>query len=451
MALLILLLSIGLAQAYEIPAVKYTRSNSSRRSLDLGVKGCGISFGNSPRWTGLRLNLVDRRVERVTGINLTFWKPGRNPDAVINGIAAGLVAPMGNEINGISLGGLAVVAESSISGISVGGLAVVSDGSLSGISIGGLASVTEGSTSGISVGGLAAVSEGSLSGISVGGLASVTEGSTSGISVGGLAAVSEGSLSGISIGGLASVVNGGTSGIALGGLANVANNDVSGIMVSGLANVVNGDFTGISISGLAAVTAGGSSGIALSGGAIVSKSDISGITIGGIGFLYTPESRREDNEYDFNLSYAGIKAENARWLVLHGIDIGIEEKLRGLGAAGISVRAGSIRGAALASVFVKAHDLRGFSAGAVNYFDEYQVGLSIGIVNYAQRLNGIQLGLINIAKNNASPSGCFRSSTRTSNEKARRREPGHWSPGCLRTPFLRDNPVTSGAPSSSSR
>jgi hypothetical protein len=367
---LVCLLCAGLAQAYEIPAVKYTRSNSSRRSLDLGVEERGISFGNSPRWSGLRLNLVDRHVERVTGLNLTFWMPGRNPDAVISGIAAGLLAPMGNEINGISLGGLAVVAESSISGISVGGLAVVS--------------------------------EGGLSGISVGGLASVIEGGTSGISMGGLAAVSEGGLSGISVGGLASVVNGGTSGIALGGLANVANNDVSGIMVSGLANVVNGDFTGISISGLAAVTADGFSGIALSGGAVVSRADISGITMGGIGFLYTRDSRREDDEFNFSLSYAGIKAENARWLVLHGIDIGIEEQLKGLGAAGISVRAGSIRGAALASVLVKARDLRGFSAGAVNYFDEYQAGLSIGIVNYAQRLNGIQLGLINIAKNNAS-------------------------------------------------
>jgi hypothetical protein len=47
--------------------------------------------------------------------------------------------------------------------------------------------------------------------------------------------------------------------------------------------------------------------------------------------------------------------------------------------------------------------MEGFSAGAVNYFEDYQVGLSIGIVNIAQELNGIQLGLINIAKNNRSP------------------------------------------------
>jgi len=74
---------------------------------------------------------------------------------------------------------------------------------------------------------------------------------------------------------------------------------------------------------------------------------------------------------------------------------------RGPRHRGITVRAGSIAGAALASVLVKAHDIRGFSAGAVTYFDECQVGLAIGIVNYAERLNGIQLGLVNIAKNQA--------------------------------------------------
>jgi len=89
LALFVCLLSTGLAQANEIPAEEYTPSKGCCRSLDLGVNGYGISFGNSARWSGLRFNLVDRRVERVTGINLTFWKPGRNPDAVINGIALG--------------------------------------------------------------------------------------------------------------------------------------------------------------------------------------------------------------------------------------------------------------------------------------------------------------------------------------------------------------------------
>ena len=45
----------------------------------------------------------------------------------------------------------------------------------------------------------------------------------------------------------------------------------------------------------------------------------------------------------------------------------------------------------------------GFSVGAVNYYEGLQVGFTIGILNYAEQLNGVQLGLINIAKNNSSP------------------------------------------------
>lgn len=37
----------------------------AQTSLDLGVEGFGISIGNSRRWNGLRINLVDHEVEEV--------------------------------------------------------------------------------------------------------------------------------------------------------------------------------------------------------------------------------------------------------------------------------------------------------------------------------------------------------------------------------------------------
>jgi len=66
--------------------------NSFASSLDITYRGCGISFGNSKRMNGLRLNLVDRKVEEVNGINLTFWAPKGNPDAKVNGFALGFCA-----------------------------------------------------------------------------------------------------------------------------------------------------------------------------------------------------------------------------------------------------------------------------------------------------------------------------------------------------------------------
>lgn len=169
-AAFVLLLSTYLSIADANPIEKKDRARSSRESLDLAVNGVGVSFGNSPRFTGLRFNLVDSRVEEINGINVTLWKPEENSFAVIRGISAGLYAPRADALSGISLGGFAVVAGSSLSGIAVGGLAVVSEGEMSGITVGGLAAVAEGSASGIMAGGLASVTEGPMSGISIGGL-----------------------------------------------------------------------------------------------------------------------------------------------------------------------------------------------------------------------------------------------------------------------------------------
>jgi hypothetical protein len=70
-------------------------------SLDITYRGTGISFGNSKRLNGARFNLIDNGVKKINGFNFTFWKPKDNPDAVINGLALGLVASEAKEINGL--------------------------------------------------------------------------------------------------------------------------------------------------------------------------------------------------------------------------------------------------------------------------------------------------------------------------------------------------------------
>ncbi|MCH8287031.1 hypothetical protein IIB79_10990, partial [candidate division KSB1 bacterium] len=37
-------------------------------SLEIGYQGNGISLGNSKRVTGLRINIIDRGLERVNGV-----------------------------------------------------------------------------------------------------------------------------------------------------------------------------------------------------------------------------------------------------------------------------------------------------------------------------------------------------------------------------------------------
>ncbi|HSG28764.1 MAG TPA: hypothetical protein VLA34_09810, partial [Candidatus Krumholzibacterium sp.] len=111
----------------------------------------------------------------------------------------------------------------------------------------------------------------------------------------------------------------------------------------------------------------------------------------------------DDYEDETSFEFVGIRAENAGFLIAHGIDIKVYSRLSGLAASGISIRAKEIAGAAVAGICVKAEEMRGFSAGCVNYFEDYQQGLAIGLFNFAEELSGIQIGLINIARNN--PSG----------------------------------------------
>ena len=213
-------------------------------SLNLTIDNTGISFGNSRVTHGLRINLRDECVREVNGINLTLWKPGRNPDAVFRGISVGLYGPWADEIDFLALGGVHVQANSALNGLAVAGLVNVSGGEINGIALSGLANVAGDDFSGIALAGLANVSGGGFTGIEVGGLANVSDGPTTGISLGGLANVSDGDMSGISLGGLANVSDGDCRGISLGGLANVSDGDMNGIALGGLANVNDGRTTG---------------------------------------------------------------------------------------------------------------------------------------------------------------------------------------------------------------
>ena len=96
-------------------------SSSFAASLDIPTRGKGISFGNSKRFDGIRFNLVDKEVERINGINLTFWIPKKNPDAVMNGLAVGLVGLSARELNGLSFAGIGAAGEK-IDGLSVAGI-----------------------------------------------------------------------------------------------------------------------------------------------------------------------------------------------------------------------------------------------------------------------------------------------------------------------------------------
>ena len=74
------------------------------QGLNVPAKTWGVSFGNSKTFTGLRFNFRDSRVKRITGVNVTFWRPKSddNKDAVVNGLSLG-VAPFGGRLSGVQV------------------------------------------------------------------------------------------------------------------------------------------------------------------------------------------------------------------------------------------------------------------------------------------------------------------------------------------------------------
>ena len=70
--------------------------------LNLRVGETGLSFGNSTRHNGLRLNLKDYALERINGVNVTLWVPADDVGGEVNGLAAGLFYPEAARIHGIA-------------------------------------------------------------------------------------------------------------------------------------------------------------------------------------------------------------------------------------------------------------------------------------------------------------------------------------------------------------
>ena len=134
-----------------LPILLLAAGSSVAWSLDLGMRHTGLSIGNSPRWTGVRVNLRDSGIQRINGVNLTLWKAHDVDAAVITGVAVGL-APQAGTLRGIQFGLLGVAYSTREQGIAVGGLGVGGDGPMTGLALGGLGVGCSGSIRGLIIG-----------------------------------------------------------------------------------------------------------------------------------------------------------------------------------------------------------------------------------------------------------------------------------------------------------
>jgi hypothetical protein len=327
-----------------------------------------IAIGDHPRVDGLRLNFRDGELELVRGANVTIWHPyDRDVGGTVRGLALGLPSTGAGRVEGLSLGVFGVMGADDLHGITVAGVGAGAGSTLSGISVGGVGVGAGSEVRGIALGGVGVGTGGSVRGIALGGVGAGAGGSVRGALVGGIGAGAGGDVRGLMIGAVGAGAGGSVRGLMVGGVGVGAAGDVRGLSFGGVGVGAGGDLRGLSAGGVG-VGAGG---------------DLTGIAVAGVG-------------------------------------VGSGGTIRGLGVAGIGVGAPRIRGGAMALVVGadRAHAVvvapalfrieRGgrFTGGAVstvNLVRGEQRGLTIGVVNYARSLHGVQLGAINIVRDNPRP------------------------------------------------
>ena len=312
-------------------------AQDAQRSLDLGVHHTGLSIGDSRRWTGLRINAVDTRLERLDGINVTVWSPRRSSHGEVRGLA--INAPMGGarRFSGIALGG-GYGTEESMTGLSLSLIGAGAGGDVRGIHMAGVGFGSGGSLRGITLAGVGAGAGGGIEGITIGGVGVGTGGNGKGLMVGGVGAGVGGDFDGIAIGGVGTGVGG----------------NFRGLSIAGVGTGAGGDFTGIALAGVGTGAAGTLHGLAVSG--------------------------------------VGVGASAIRGIAAAGLGVG-GQKLTGVFAAAYTIRIADVdhRGDG---------ELHGVGISAFNDVRGTQRGLTIGVVNYARSLHGAQVGVVNIVRNN---------------------------------------------------
>lgn len=102
------------------------------RHLSLGLKGNGICFGNSSDYNGIRLNLWDKNVNSLNGVNIS----GLSKSKKSNGLSIGIVATFDTTSNGLEIGGLATYAKRH-NGLALSGLFIAGE-KYNGIGLAGL-------------------------------------------------------------------------------------------------------------------------------------------------------------------------------------------------------------------------------------------------------------------------------------------------------------------------
>jgi hypothetical protein len=193
-------------------------------------------------------------------------------------------------------------------------------------------------------------------------------------------------------------VRGRATGLLLGGVATVSESPARGLLVGGLGTGVGAPAAGVLVGGITAVSTARGRGLFLGGAVAGTGGPSVGLLAGGLAAGTT------DRLTGAALS-PGVVGVGTRLVGLGvgGLGVGGRDAIQGLAVAGAALGTRHLTGVGVAGAYTYIRaggTLRGATVAAANHVRGTQRGLTIGLLNYARELHGVQVGLINVARNN---------------------------------------------------
>jgi hypothetical protein len=97
--------------------------SAQNKSFCIGANHCGLNIGNPVNSIGLKLNLFDKNIQSLSGVNLALSCSTDNT----KGFSIGVFSVNSINYYGLAVGGFFAGSESTFNGIGIAGLSVIAD------------------------------------------------------------------------------------------------------------------------------------------------------------------------------------------------------------------------------------------------------------------------------------------------------------------------------------
>ena len=201
-----------------------------------------------------------------------------------------------------------------------------------------------------------------------------------GIEIGGFSNTIRHDLQGIQIAGFSNVVLGKSEGIQISGFSNFNKGTYKGCQISGFSNAINDSSLVTQISGFSNLVNGSGQGIQLCGFSNVVNAEFQGVQIAG--FSNLTKGKMMGSQIS---GFSNLVVDTACLVQISGISNMVKGNTNGVQISGFSnVSSGDLTGVQLSGFINMAQKVNGCQIGFINLSDTFESGLPIGFFSYVK-------------------------------------------------------------------